>query len=441
MQKEKSHKMERFLLDKLLKWKDMPHRKPLIVRGARQTGKTWLMRELGAKAFPKTVYINFENDPRFQSLFSEDYNTSRIISTIELHVGEPIEAENTLLIFDEIQSAKGGITSLKYFCEEAPQYAIVAAGSLLGITMHEGESFPVGKVDFVDLTPMTFGEFMKAIGKGMLWDAIQSKQWTLLEPFHSELIQLVRTYMYIGGMPEVVNTWVETNSYFEARDRQLAILKSYVADFSKHIPSIHVPRVNMVWDSLPAQLDKENKKFIYGVIREGARSKDFELAIMWLCNCGLTLRSHRVSVPKMPLKAYQDMPTFKLFMADVGLLGASSSLAAQTVVDGDRLFTEFKGAMTEQYVMQELTAYNMDYIGYWTNERSTSEVDFVVQKGTSIVPIEVKSGRNIRSRSFTQFCNTYEPALALKVSPLPYHDEGRIQNVPLYGFIPMLIKD
>lgn len=430
--------MERNLLNKLLKWKEMPNRKPLIIRGARQTGKTWLMREFGNKAFKKMVYVNFENEPRFRDLFIKDYNTARIISMLELHLNEKIDAEDTLLIFDEIQAVDGGLTSLKYFCEEAPQYAIVAAGSLLGISLHANQSFPVGKVDFLDLYPMTLEEFMCAAGKKMLWDAMVAQEWDMVATFHDELLQMLRIYMYVGGMPEVVKQWVDNQDFFAVREMQQNILRSYVADFSKHIPDDQVPRVNMVWDSLPAQLAKENKKFIYGIIRDGARAKDFELAIMWLYNCGLVLKSHRVKVPSMPLKAYQDFQTFKLFMVDVGLMGAAVGLQTQMLLEGNRLFTEFKGALAEQYVMQELSAQNFDYIGYWTNERSTAEVDFVIQHKGEVVPIEVKSGENLRSRSFTQFCRTYELKIAFKASTLPYHGGMDIVNVPLYGIIPAL---
>ena len=396
------------------------------------------MREFGNKAFKKMVYVNFENEPRFRDLFIKDYNTARIISMLELHLNEKIDAEDTLLIFDEIQAVDGGLTSLKYFCEEAPQYAIVAAGSLLGISLHANQSFPVGKVDFLDLYPMTLEEFMCAAGKKMLWDAMVAQEWDMVATFHDELLQLLRIYMYVGGMPEVVKQWVDNQDFFAVREKQQNILRSYVADFSKHIPDDQVPRVNMVWDSLPAQLAKENKKFIYGIIRDGARAKDFELAIMWLYNCGLVLKSHRVKVPSMPLKAYQDFQTFKLFMVDVGLLGAAVGLQTQMLLEGNRLFTEFKGALAEQYVMQELSAQNFDYIGYWTNERSTAEVDFVIQHKGEVVPIEVKSGENLRSRSFTQFCRTYEPKIAFKASTLPYHGGMDIVNVPLYGIIPAL---
>ena len=426
--------MERTAFKQLLDWKNSKDRKPLIVTGARQTGKTWLMREFGRRCFDKTVYINFENEPRYKELFAQDFEVERIVSTIELGFGEKITPDSTLIILDEIQAVEKGLASLKYFQENAPQYAIVAAGSLLGISLHENQSFPVGKVSFLDLQPLSFAEFLIANGKQLLLEAMQKRQWELLQPFHDELTGLLKTYLYVGGMPEVVKNWLATHDYFKVRDKQHEILRSYQADFSKHVPSSQVPRLNMVWDSLPAQLGKENKKFVFGVIREGARAKDFELAIMWLCNCGLTLRSHRVKVPRLPLKAYQDMQVFKLFMVDVGLLGAMSGLNAQTLIGESDIFVEFKGALTEQYVMQELRTVETDYIGYWTNERSTSEVDFVVQKEGCIIPIEVKSGGNLRSRSFTQFCKTFEPKTAVKTSLLPYSgSDSVVKNVPLYA--------
>ncbi len=430
--------MNRLALQQLLEWKNSATRKPLIIRGARQTGKTWLMKEFGRQAFQDTIYINFENEPRFRDLFAADYNTARIIETIQLYYGRTINAATTLIIFDEIQAVEGGVTSLKYFCEDAPQYAIVAAGSLLGIALHKDTSFPVGKVMFMDMYPFSFGEFLQANGKDMLLQTMQQGQWELLQPFHTELLALLRTYLFVGGMPEAVQRWVDTHDYAEVRTVQHNILRSYQADFSKHTPQEQVPRLDLVWNSLPAQLSKENKKFIYGVIREGARAKDFELAIMWLYNSGLVLKSHRVSVPRMPLRAYQDMQVFKLFMVDVGLLSAFSGLDVRTLIERNAIFSEFKGALTEQFVMQELVALSPDYIGYWTNERSTSEVDFVVQTRGDIVPIEVKSGENLRSRSFTLFCQKYTPHMAIKTSTLPYHADTVIQNVPLYGIAPFL---
>ena len=431
---KKSNAMKRKVLEELYKWKEQKQHKPLIIRGARQTGKTWLMREFGKQKFAETVYINFENEPGLKYLFKQDYNTTRIITTIELYNGKKIDPANTLLIFDEIQSAEGGITSLKYFCEDAPQYYIIAAGSLLGITLHQHTSFPVGKVTFLDLQPLTFSEFLIANGKELLLEAMQEQKWETISTFHLELINLLKTYFFVGGMPEVVQKWIDTNDFFEVRNTQYDILRSYQADFSKHAPKEQIPRLNMVWDSLPAQLSKENKKFIYWIIREGARAKDFELAIMWLINCGLVSKSNRISTPHLPLKAYQDMQVFKLYMVDVGLLGALSGLDTKTIIDNQSIFTEFKGAMTEQFIMQELLPLKNEYIGYWTNERSTAEVDFVIQKKGNIIPIEVKAGENLKSKSFTLFCNKYQPSIAIKTSLLPYNSsDNTIKNIPLYG--------
>ncbi len=425
--------MERLAFEKLAEWKKSTDRKPLIIRGARQTGKTWLMKEFGKRCFADTVYINFEYEKRLRDLFSEDFDIKRIIPTIELFHGKKIREGETLVIFDEIQAVEGGLTSLKYFCELMPRLAIVAAGSLLGIELHQNKSFPVGKVSFLDLHPMTFGEFLLAMDKELVYNALKDCKWDLLKPFHGELIRLVRYYMVIGGMPEVVQKWIDTNDFFAVREKQQEILNSYQADFSKHIPDLQVPRVAMVWDSLPVHLSKENKKFVYGVLREGARAKDFELAIMWLVNCGLVLKSQRVEVPKMPLKAYQDTPVFKLYMVDTGLLCAATGLDFSVVADGDRLFAEYKGAIAEQFVMQELTTAKCDYVGYWTNERSTSEVDFIIQKHGTVVPIEVKAGENLQAKSFAWFCNKYSPDFAFKVSALPYNRTGNVINYPLYG--------
>lgn len=425
--------MQRDAIQKLIEWKNSQGRKPLIIKGARQTGKTWLMREFGRLYYKETIYINFENEARFRSLFSNDFNISRIISTLQLHYGKLIIPEDTLIIFDEIQSVEGGISSLKYFYEDAPQYSIIAAGSLLGISIHENQSFPVGKVSFLDLHPLSFGEFLKANNKELLLQSMMRHEWDLIRVFHEELMSLLRTYLFVGGMPEVVQRWINTHDYRSVRDKQSEILQSYAGDFSKHVPLQQIPRLNMVWDSLPAQLSKENKKFVYNILREGARAKDFELAIMWLYNCGLVLKLHRVKSPQMPLKAYHDMQVFKLFMVDVGLLTASMGLDEKTLLEENKILTEFKGALTEQYVMQELTTINTDYIGYWTNERSTSEVDFIIQREGEIIPIEVKSGENLHARSFTLFCEKYQPNKAIKTSPLPYHDNGKVINIPLYG--------
>lgn len=425
--------MKRDAMKALQDWQKKRNRKPLILRGARQVGKTWLMKEFGRLHFKHTVYVNFENAPELSTLFLQNLDVHRILQTLQLYAGFPINPADTLLIFDEIQSVEKGLTSLKYFCEDAPDYAVIAAGSLLGMGLHSHLSFPVGKVDFVDIRPLTFYEFLNACGKEMWTEALRAGQWELMKPFHEQLVGLLRTYFYVGGMPEVVQTYIDTHDFAQVRENQLSIIYAYQADFSKHAPYEIVPRIQMVWESIPAQLGKENKKFIYGMVREGARAKDFELAIMWLTECGLLLKSHRISKPAMPLIAYQDTAVFKLFLVDVGLLSAMSRIDAKTLITGNAIFTEFKGAQTEQFVMQELTAAGNEYIGYWTNEKSTAEVDFIVQRAGHVFPIEVKAETNVKAKSFRLFCEKFHPQQAYRSSLLPFHPEEWMTNLPLYG--------
>jgi predicted AAA+ superfamily ATPase len=425
--------MRRDKIEELIGWKESKYRKPLVVRGARQTGKTWLLKEFGRNSFKNTVYINFEETPNLRSLFKDDFDIQRIITSLQIHSQRLITPEDTLIVFDEIQSAEKGITSLKYFCENASQYYIVAAGSLLGMGLHSNISFPVGKVDFLDLRPMSFTEFLIAINEAGLAETIKKKEWEVISIFHKKLSEYLRYYLYIGGMPEVVSVFAETRDWDLVRKTQFQILQAYQGDFSKHAPLEIVPRIRMVWQSIPAQLAKENKKFIFGVLREGARSKDFEVAIQWLVDCGLLLKSHRVSKPHLPLIAYQDLSVFKLFLNDVGLLGAMAGLHIRTLIEGNDLFTEFKGALAEQYVMQQLLAGKERYIGYWTNERSTSEVDFVIQEEGEVIPIEVKSGENLRAKSFRSFCEKYNPDKAIRTSLAPYKNEEWMVNIPLYA--------
>lgn len=425
--------MERDAIKALAAWQNKRNRKPLILRGARQVGKTWLMKEFGRLYFKNTVYVNFENTPELNTLFLQNLDVHRILQTLQLYSGTIIKPAETLIIFDEIQSVEKGLTSLKYFCEDAPEYAVIAAGSLLGMGLHSHLSFPVGKVDFMDIRPLTFYEFLNACGKSLWREALHSGQWEQMAPFHEKLIDMLRIYLYVGGMPEAVQNYIDTKDFALVREIQRNIIDAYQADFSKHAPYEIVPRIQMIWESIPAQLAKENKKFIYGVIREGARAKDFELAIMWLVECGLLLKSHRVSKPDMPLIAYQDTAVFKLFLVDVGLLSAMSRLDSKTLIIGNSVFTEFKGAQTEQFVMQELTAAGMDYIGYWTNEKSTAEVDFIVQKEGDIFPIEVKAETNVRAKSFKLFCEKYHSRQALRSSLLRYHPEEWMTNLPLYA--------
>ncbi len=417
----------------LNKWKEDKFRKPLIVRGARQVGKTWLLQEFGRTSYSKFVYVNFEDTPTLQNIFANDFDIGRIITVLQIHAQTAITAEDTLIILDEIQSAERGVTSLKYFCEKAPQYHVIAAGSLLGMGLHSQVSFPVGKVDFLDLRPLSFSEFLLSLNESALVDALNAKNWSVVSIFAEKLKEYLRYYFYVGGMPEVVDAFAQTRDWQLVRRIQNRILNSYEGDFSKHAPKETVPRIRMVWQSIPSQLAKENKKFVYGVIREGARAKDFELAIQWLVDCGLLLKSHRVSKPGIPLAAYQDISVFKLFLHDVGLLSAMAGLNVRTIIEGDEIFTEFKGALTEQYVMQQMRLDSERFIGYWTNERSTAEVDFVIQEEGEVIPIEVKSGENLKAKSFRLFCEKYQPKKAIRTSLTDYKEESWMENVPLYA--------
>ncbi|MDR2119122.1 MAG: ATP-binding protein [Tannerellaceae bacterium] len=425
--------MYRDAITQLNNWKEDKFRKPLILRGARQVGKTWLLQEFGRTAYAKCVYVNFEETPALQNIFTADFDIGRIITVLQIHSGVTVTAENTLIVFDEIQSAERGVTSLKYFCEKSPQYHLVAAGSLLGMGLHSRVSFPVGKVDFMDLRPLSFHEFLLSLNESDLANALKAKDWHVISIFKEKLKEYLRYYLYVGGMPEVVDAFVQTRDWQLVRRIQNRILHSYEGDFSKHAPRETVPRIRMVWQSIPLQLAKENKKFVYGAIKDGARAKDFELAIQWLVDCGLLLKSHRVSKPGMPLAAYLDLAVFKLFLHDVGLLGAMAGLHVRTVIEGNDIFTEFKGALTEQYVMQQLRLKSERLVAYWTNERSTSEVDFVIQEDGDVIPIEVKAGENLKARSFKLFCEKYKPAKAIRTSLSDYHEESWMTNLPLYA--------
>jgi predicted AAA+ superfamily ATPase len=426
-------KMYRAKIKQLKKWKLSRNRMPLILQGARQVGKTWLMHEFGKTEYAQTVYVNFEDEMELQTLFETDFNISRIITRLEVFAGFKITPADTLIIFDEIQSAPRGLTSLKYFCEKAPEYQIIASDSLLGMNLHNKVSFPVGKVDFMYLHPMSFYEFLLAMGEeNGLARILREKLWDILPSFTEKFKENLRYYFLVGGMPNVVNDFVHNRDFKAVRQNQNRILSAYENDFSKHAPYEIVPRLNMIWNSIPAQLSKENKKFVYGVMKEGARAKDFELAIQWLVDSGILLKTFRVSKPGMPLIAYQDMSAFKLFFNDTGLLAAKSNLDIKTILNGNALFEEFKGALAEQFVCQQLNNAEMDYIGYWTNDRSTAEVDFVVQNKGDIVPIEVKSDENLQAKSFKFFCEKYKPQKAIRTSLSNYRQESWMTNVPLY---------
>ena len=423
--------MERELFTKLERWMNKKNRKPLIIQGARQVGKTWIMKEFGARFYENTVYINFDNNKAMKDVFDLDFDLKRILSAIKIEYGKSFQAENTLIIFDEIQEAPKALASLKYFYENAPQYSIIAAGSLLGVALHQGTSFPVGKVDFLKLCPMSFNEFILAVGEKGLHEALRSQDYELINAYAGKYTDLLKKYYYVGGMPEVVQTYIDSDDLFEVREIQNNLLQYYEEDFSKHAPKEVVPRIMMVWNSIPSQLAKENRKFMYGALREGARAKDFELAIQWLEDAGLILKSYRVSKPDIPLIAYMEMNSFKMFMVDVGLLTAKAGLSARLLLEGSRIFEEFKGALTEQYVAQELHAAGYP-LYYFATARSTGEIDFMLQGDLDCVPIEVKAEQNLRARSLRAFCDKYKPGMAIRSSMSNYKQEDWLTNVPLY---------
>ncbi len=424
--------MERAIMPQLLKWKNKKNRKPLIIRGARQVGKTWIMKEFGRVHFENVVYINFDNNENMKNIFEMDYDIKRIVSALQIEAGCKIQADNTLLIFDEVQEVPKALSALKYFYENAPEYAIVAAGSLLGVALHQGTSFPVGKVDFLYLYPLSYKEFLIACGENDLAQLLEQRDYELINAFSSKYSDLLRKYYYIGGMPEAVQTYLDTDDFIEVRNVQSNLLDYYANDFSKHAPKEVVPRIQMVWDSIPMQLAKENKKFLYGSVREGARAKDFELAIQWLKDCGLIHKCQRIKKPVIPLKSYMDMPAFKMYFIDVGLLAALTNLDARVLLEKNKVFEEFKGALTEQFVAQELSAYGEE-LYYYSAENSSGEIDFVLQKGTNVVPIEVKAEENLQAKSLRCFCNKYDMEKGVRSSMSNYREQDWMTNVPLYA--------
>jgi len=425
--------MKRTAMDELYNWKNDKDKKPLIIRGARQVGKTWLMREFGKTAYKDAVYINFDNNRRMEELFSVNLDVERLIMGLELYSGQKIDPANTLLIFDEVQEVPKALTSLKYFNENAPQYQIVCAGSLLGVALHHGTSFPVGKVDFLDLYPLTFIEFMAALGKERFADRLVYGDFDMARIFRQEYIDLLKQYYFVGGMPEAVLRFSENKDWGEVRGVQERILAAYEQDFSKHAPSEVVPRIRMLWNSIASQLARENKKFIYGLIREGARAREYELALLWLCDCGLAYKVHRVTAPQIPLAAYADLSAFKLFMVDVGLLSCMAGLRQDTLLDGNALFMEFKGALSEQFVLQQLRPQKQLNTYYWANERNTSEIDFLVSDGYSVVPMEVKAEINLQSKSLKAYRDRFSPRLSVRTAMTDYKQEDWLLNLPLYA--------
>ena len=421
--------MQREAMTRLIEWKNEPDHLPLIIRGARQVGKTWLMQEFGRRYFDKVAYINFENNARMKTLFAGDFDISRILLGLEVETDMQINPGDTLLIFDEIQEVPQALTSLKYFRENAPEYSILAAGSLLGVALHAGSSFPVGKVDFMDLHPMNYLEFLAATGNDRLLDLLESRNWDLIHAFRDKYMDLLRHYYIVGGMPEVVASFV-SNGLKNVEQIQTRLLAAYEQDFSKHAPNNIVPRIRQLWNSIPAQLSKDNKKFIYRQVQEGARAREYDLAMQWLSDCGLIQQVKRVTKPHIPLSAYEDPKAFKTFTLDVGLLAAQSGLSFNTILEGDRIFTEFKGALTEQYVQQQLVSRQFKLF-YWYN--ASAELGFLLQKSADVVAIEVKAEENLKAKSLRSFFEKYQPKYAIRTSMSNFRRESWLTNIPLYS--------
>ncbi len=424
--------MKRTAIKELYQWKESNDRKPLVMLGARQVGKTWLMQEFAKEAYPKYAYVNFEDNDMLRGLFEHDFDIPRIIASLEWTTGVSID-EETLIILDEIQDASRGITALKYFAEKAPGYHVMAAGSLLGIAMHKNDSFPVGKVDFMHLYPLSFFEFLEAVGEGKMVNLLMAREWQMITMFRSQFEERLRQYYFVGGMPAAVSSFATDNNLDKVRTIQKAILEAYERDFSKHAPAIEVPRIRMVWHSIPAQLAKENRKFIYGAVKEGARAKDFELAIEWLKDAGLIYKVNRCKKALLPLAAYEDFSAFKMFLSDIGLMCAMSHVPAQSLLTGNVLFSDFKGALTEQYVLQQLKTNPSLSIYYWSAENSRGEIDFLLQQEDRILPVEVKAEENLQAKSLRTFVERNPGLQGIRLSMSPYREQDWLVNYPLYS--------
>ena len=395
--------MERLIISKLKEWKDKKNRKPLILNGARQVGKTWLLKEFGKRYYEDVAYFMCDKDEEIKQIFSSSFDVNRILMQLSARIGKDIRPEKTLIIFDEIQSAPRVLEGLKFFCEDAPEYHIAVAGSLLGISLHQGNSFPVGKVDMIRIYPMNYEEFLLAMGQEKLVDILTAKDYASINALKDTYEKYLRQYYFVGGMPAAVLAHSNNEGLEEVRNIQQQILFDYARDFSKHVSRTDVPRVNMVWQGMPAQLFKENKKFIYGVLKDGGRAKEFETAIQWLVDAGLVYKINRCKAVKMPLKAYEDFSAFKLFMCDCGLLGAMAEIPASQMLVSDEAIKEYKGGFTEQYVLQQMVSRDRGSIYYFSADNSRLEIDFVVQKDGKVVPIEVKAEGNVRANSLSEY--------------------------------------
>lgn len=423
--------MKRKAYKKLLEWKNSASRKPLLLLGARQVGKTWLMREFGANEYENVAYINCDNEPLTKELFINDYDIARLILGFQAITGQRIERGKTLIILDEIQETPRALHSLKYFCENAPEYHVMAAGSLLGVTLSHAESFPVGKVDLLHIYPMDFDEFLSAMGQNALCEIMARKDYSLIEAFSTKLKEYLFQYYFVGGMPEVVKAFADKNDLNETRSLQSAILDAYRRDISKHTSKTESVRIGQVLASLPSQLARENKRFIYGAAKRGARAADFEMAIQWLADAGLIYKAIRVNKVAVPLRFYEDITSFKLFFIDVGLLCCMADVPATIILGGNDSLTEYKGMLTEEYVAQQLSAAGMP-IHYWSNDRTPAELDFIIQSGEEVYPIEVKASTNVRGKSLARFLNENPDRKGLRFSLLGYKQQDRLTNIPLF---------
>lgn len=403
-----------------------------MLLGARQVGKTWIMRHFGEREYRNVAYVNCDDEPRMKQLFELDYNIDRILMVLQAITGVKIMPGDTLIILDEIQEIPRGLHSMKYFCEKAPEYHVMVAGSLLGITLEKGESFPVGKVDMLSMYPMDYEEFLSATGNDSWLAVLHSKDWTLVETMKPKMVELLRQYYFVGGMPGVVSQFVANADLQQVRTLQQEILEAYRRDISRHTSESESTRIRQVLSALPAQLAKENKKFVYGAIRKGSRAKDFELAIQWLLDAGIVYKVNRVREPRVPLKFYEDFDAFKLFLLDCGLLACLAEAPVDQMLVGNSVFTEFKGMFTEQYVMQQLKVLGFTPY-YWSNSKTPSEIDFVIQQGCRVIPVEVKAEENVRARSLSQFVKDHAGLKGLRLSMKGYADQGWMENIPLFS--------
>lgn len=425
--------MERIDIQKLIFWKNSTDRKPLVLNGARQVGKTWLLREFARREYAKEAYIVCRKNDLVQQVFKQDFNVERILRALRAISGVDITPGDTLIILDEVQDIPEALEALKYFCEDAPEFHIAVAGSLLGISLHSNVSYPVGKVNTLNVYPMNFEEFLLAKGEIEAYKLLTSRDFSVINLLHDKFVDLLRQYYYVGGMPEVVKMYVETGALQEVRRIQNEILHGYDRDFSKHAPKEQVPRIRMVWKSIPSQLFKDNKKFIYGTLRKGARANDFEIAIQWLIDAGLLYKVSRCTKPALPLDIYEDLAAFKLYMVDLGLLGAMVGTEPSQILINNAAFTEYKGGLTEQYVLQQMKSHGVSPIYYHKTDDSRLELDFVIQRQAHLLPIEVKAGGNVRANSLSTLLKNTPSLTAVRYSMLPYKEQGQLTNIPLYA--------